>query len=278
MRQVLDKIFTYESCGTTFPRLLSPVDLINHAVITYVTRTAKIPKKIDDPELTAHTIADETAVALDQVHSTLKDITALTAVTSILFAGGNADFIWRDRVFVTTRSAFYSGLSIMQESSGTVPRSAQEFVGNAPTDLRRMLADVVLALLAESGIVEWPNDLCYSRTIERLAIPYYELPLVVAESMVRSAKIKPASQPSGTRVMFGKVFDYLREATLSYANHLNVVSTTVHYAGRIVDIAARSLRGSDPALPRAPFAPLATAVNFVAPGTASVSIDRKSVV
>jgi hypothetical protein len=280
MRQTLDKIYTYSGCGTFFDPLTKPRDLVNHAIMEFITaecRTPgdKTPAHVNPEGFTIGTASGYDPVkiveAIDTIHSTLKNVMNLISVARILFAGGNADHIWKDRHFATTRDAIYGGLGIRTGKSNlntSTVRATNALMATTTPNQRKMLADVVLAIWCEFGIVNWRDDLYSTREIKSLMISYHDLPYVVATSLVREIDLPKAAKPVGSRVMFGKVFSYMEDAAKEIATRLNAIGTVVHFAGRITDAVALTLRGSDPALPKAPYAALSSAVNFLVPGAA----------
>jgi hypothetical protein len=274
MRHVLERIYTYEFCGTRVKAIAQPNELINHALAAFVASRSTSYQKTSStlfPTYTSEqiaTIASMCSEALNVAHTLLNDSSVLIALSSLLFAGGTSDFVWRDRSFISQRNAMHEGLGLAGESKKT-PNSVRDLIARTKEDERRMLVDVMLATWCEFGIINWRDDLWYTRTFDSVVIPYQELPYLIADSMLRKLTLPTPIKPVGARIMFGKLYDYVEQASQHYARELNGIATTVYYAGRIVDIVTHSLRGTDPAIPRAPYAPLANAVNFIAEGPVS---------
>lgn len=286
MRQILDKIYTYKGTGTFFEPVPTPSALIQQAIVDFIlASTRETPavggeQRVDKAgDLVTRTPLvgrprghrpDLVVGAIDRAHELLKNIGHLIAVNRVIFQGGNMDYVWRGRNFMATREALYDALHLSSRTRGRAGSSARttaQVVAATTPDERRLLAEVILALWCDFDVVEWRSDLYAARRIDSIVVSYLDVPLLVAESLIRALEIPRAQRGAGTRVMFGKVFGFVEDATREIATRLNAIATTVHFAGRITEAVAFSLRGNDPALPKAPFAPLASAVNFVMPGT-----------
>lgn len=273
MRQSLDKIYTYRGCGKFYEPITKPRDLVDSAIMEFITTNcvSAAEKPIDPLSIGVSSGFSPVKIveSIDLVHSTLKNVQNLIGVCRILFSGGSADHIWKDRHFATTKDALYGGLGLRKGATDLNPsaiRSSPSLRALNSKALRKMLADVTLALWCEFGIVNWRDDLYSTREIKSIMISYHDLPYVVADSLIKDIDLLKAIKPVGGRVMFGKVFTYMEEATKEIAARLNTIGSVVHFSSRITDAVAYALRGVDPAMPRAPFAGLASAVNFLVPG------------
>lgn len=273
MRQTLDKIYTYEGVGTFFNPLTRPRDMICHAIYEFVERFARSgPTKARTAALIGQARGfdrGKVVEAIDRAHALLKNTSYLIAISKILFSGGNSDYVWKDRHFSTVRDALYGGMQLRKSQpvgGAPIVRAAASFVSSTTPDERKMMADVIMALWCDYGIVEWRDDLYATRKIDTIAIAYDDVPLLVAESLIKQIDPPKPKRAAGQRVMFGSVFQFLEEATRHIAMELNSIGVTTHFAGRITDAVAFSMRTNDPALPHAPFAALTSAVNFIVPG------------
>lgn len=274
-RQLLDKVYVYDGMGQFYDQLPTTHDLFNHAIVKYISahcdRNKRYPRETNDAivGVTRSYPADAVVEAIDDCHQLLKQTSKLMAAARLIF-GNNSDFVWRDRTFTATRDAQRIGLGLRSGGGGVMRGITGALAKEEPFALE-FLADATLAVWCEYGIVNWQKGLVYQRDIESLAVSHHDVPFLVAESLIRKMKMLPVVRPSGQRVMFGQAYKYLEDVTLAASQRLSTIATLAHFAGRITSLCAYALRSIDSAaIPKAPFAPFLSAVNFVVPGARQI--------
>jgi hypothetical protein len=274
MRQPIDRIFTYSTLGTVYTNISTPTDLVNHAVSELVqAKIGAAEAAFEGPPAPplpfpigrhAETLHDVVVVALARVNELMKDTQLLMAANKVLFAGGELDYIWKERSFFTTLDQLHIGIG----NPRVLPETPAARLATLPADEQRFLAKLTVALWNAVGVVLWRDDLFEVRTYTSSAIAYGRVPAVVAESRIRAFSLPSVVRPPGQRILFGTVFKYVEDAARAIAQHCASASSLCYFTGRIVDLCITALKLGDPKMPRASFEPLLSSANFVTTTTA----------
>jgi hypothetical protein len=172
MRQVVDRIFTYQSLGTIYTNIVTPKDLVAHALSEYVeARLLAVSPAISRVSpvpgipvgLPTGAPRDAVVEALGDAAAMLRDTRLLMAVNKVLFSAGDSDYVWRDHSFLSALDALYTNVGLGTTSS-TRSRINAAVLTSRSEDDRRMLTKLTIALWTIVGVVLWRDDLYESKT------------------------------------------------------------------------------------------------------------------
>lgn len=271
-RQNIDTVICWTFQGAQSAPIMKPVDLLVHALTSYldaskVKGTATLAPEPTEPTFgpmlpsaTPLLSVDEYADAAKLV-SLLGDAAAafmnhehVVALLKVVFPQAKMDFVWRDREFHFTRSEMMNRAA----SIGTLGRYSPA--------LRNLLVDAVIAALVEAGVAKWPSNLVCTRYNASLVISARDIPYAALEGAVSAFKFKPCVMPPGPRVMFAPVYEAVRDAMTDFGVFLTDCLQSVYVAGRIGDIVAGIVTRNEAIVAQSAFLPLICSANFVATG------------